>query len=130
MSVVGPLFLSGDCRASGVCFRPPFLLILSLIAIGSSLIDLYLKFVGTTPRTALDFVWLAAVCACNVAPFFAGRELLETRRTFLHSSLRPLLASRAFGYGGVKIRLIGEPSDQVYLSKSHTHTTRTFRHTI
>lgn len=112
---VGPLYITGDCLETGRRFYPPYLLLLALISIGASVVDLYLKFTGDTPHTALDFVWLGAVCLCNVAPFFAGKELMETRRE-LHVSLRPLLSSRSFDGQGVKVRLrTGDVQDPVYL---------------
>jgi len=93
----------------------------ALIALSSNFFDIYFKYTCKfdTPgecvnHSFLDYVFLALVGCCNIAPFFAWHELWDTRRD-IHVSLRPLLASRSL-YGGVRIKIEGDIRDPVVIT--------------
>ena len=65
-------------------------------------------------HTYIDYIWLSAVCLCNLAPFWAGAKLLETR-VFCDEAIRPLLASKSI-QDGVLIDVIGDENDAIVIS--------------
>ena len=122
---VGPVYLAGDCRSSGMRVALPYLFILSFLGFAVNLWDLFNKWTHTTmsstpgdtsnysfsSHSSIDFVWLIAVLLCNLIPFLAWPNLFETRRS-LHVALKPLLASKSLG-GGVKVRVVGDSADSL-----------------
>ena len=139
---VGPCYISGDCRETGKALALPWLLFISTVAVGINLYDFLDKFYhSATQHTTIDYVFLAVVsdkktscclsamitadfpigcfalqiAACNCAPFLGFSYLLDRRRD-CHVAIRPLLASRSMGKEGIKVRVIGDPADPIYIS--------------
>jgi len=114
---VGPMYLSGDCKQTGQSLALPWLLFLAIIAVAINLYDIvvdkYLHSDGL--HSAVDYVFLGFIAGCNCAPFIGFSYLLDRRRD-AHVVLRPLLASRSMGKDGIKVRVVGHPSDPIYVA--------------
>ena len=111
---VGPVYLQGDCQKTGQRISPPWLLLLAILAVTINFVDLYQKMTGSDPHTVVDFISLALLSMCNLMPFIALDQLVETR-IYLSTALKPLLASKAVG-GGVSVRVIGDPDLSIVLA--------------
>src|SRR4051812_40311235 len=73
-------------------------------------------------HTTIDYVFLGVIAGCNCAPFIGFSYLLDRRRD-CHVALRPLLASRSMGKDGIKVRVIGDPTDPIYIALRQFLTT-------
>lgn len=76
----GPVYISGNCRKTGFAMKLPWLFIVSVFAILSNGYDIYLKATESAElHTYRDFIWLGIIAICNMSPFFAFSNLLDTR---------------------------------------------------
>jgi len=111
---VGPAYISGDCLNYGESLRIPWLFVIALAGVLVNFGDMWVKYHDTTiQRAAIDWIWLLALCICNLAPFLAFNLLFETRIN-VPASLRPLLASRAL-HRGVKVAVMGDRSHKMVI---------------
>ena len=121
---VGPAYLSGDCKVTGQAFAPPWLLFIAIIGVGINIYDIVIDkyYHSNLLHSTVDYVFLAIIAACNCAPFIGFNYLLDRRRD-CHVALRPLLASRAMGNEGIKVRIIGNENDPIYVALRQFLTT-------
>ena len=111
---VGPLYLAGDCRSSGVRFMPPWLLLLTLVGWTINTADLYFRYHDQSMSySGLDYAWLSVVALCTLVPLLSLKRLLDTR-IYITAGLKPLLASKSL-LGGVMVDVIGSPDDPVVI---------------
>lgn len=111
---VGPVYLSGDCKRTGKAFSPPYLLFMAVLAVCINSYDMYDKYNNySLLHSTIDYVFLGVIALSTCAPFIGYNYLIDTRRD-CHVALRPLLASRSMGSGGVKVRIFGADNDPIY----------------
>jgi len=107
---VGPLYISGDCLSAGRCLALPWLFIIASVGAACNFVDMYYDYTeSANNRHSVDYVWLASLGICNLAPFWAFSLLFETRAD-VTAALRPLLASKALNRG-VKVSVSGDRLD-------------------
>jgi len=90
---VGPVFLSGDCTRTGTYFTPPILFFGLLLGVALVVIDIFKA--GTNRQGWVFVIYIILLLFC-LLPLFELRNLLDTRKLYVHPVMKPILASRAF----------------------------------
>jgi len=113
---VGPVFLSGDCKTSGTYFCPPVLFIGTVLGLILVLVDCYNAMNNIQSWVYIIFIILILVA---LVPFFELPRLFDTRRLYVHPSLKPLIASHSFSKERVKVYVCGPNDSPLVQSLRH-----------
>jgi hypothetical protein len=104
---IGPVYIAGDCRSSGIQMRLPWLFLVSAFGLLVNCGDMWIKYkTENDQHSAVDFLWLIFIGLFNLSPYYAVSQLFETR-VQCDAALRPLVASRAI-LRGVRVEVSGQ----------------------